>query len=54
MRGVLELEAYHRAARSAAEALPQAAREHVVAFLSAMAENAARGTRTMPVAVRSL
>ena len=54
VRGVLELEAYHRAARSAAEALPQAAREHVVAFLSAMAENAARGTRTMPVAVRSL
>jgi MarR family len=47
VRDVPELEAYHQAARADAEALSPAAREYTVAFLTAMAENAARGTRMM-------
>jgi hypothetical protein len=47
VRDVPELEAYHQAARATANALPPTAREHAAAFLSAMAENAARGTRMM-------
>ena len=47
VRDVPELEDYHRAARSAAEALPPAAREHLVAFLSTMTANAAQRTLTM-------
>jgi hypothetical protein len=47
VRHVPELETYHEAARSAAQALPQAVREQVAAFLTAMAEDAANGTRTM-------
>jgi hypothetical protein len=43
---VPELEDYHRAARSAAEALPPTAREQLAAFLSTMADNAAACTRT--------
>jgi hypothetical protein len=46
-RDVPELEAYHRAVRAAAAALPPTARRHAVAFLSAVAENADHETRMM-------